>query len=134
MDSRLSVVDIISPDISVPWHNNKAIINEVNFAPLFGGGEISRHYMKNFFTTFIHKDGRIPIEVFVGDDDETMQNALKKQKQFIQEGSQCFLTTHSTTLDAQGKRAYFSSTKTYAKNLGFITGFKCRCPYFSSTK
>ncbi|WP_294347916.1 hypothetical protein [Prosthecochloris sp.] len=31
-------IDIISADISVPWYENGAIINEVNYAPLSGGG------------------------------------------------------------------------------------------------
>ena len=35
-------IDIISTDISRPWFETGAVINEVNFAPLLGGAEISR--------------------------------------------------------------------------------------------
>jgi acyl-coenzyme A synthetase/AMP-(fatty) acid ligase/D-alanine-D-alanine ligase-like ATP-grasp enzyme len=34
-------IDIISPDIARPWHENGAVINEVNFSPLLGAA-ISR--------------------------------------------------------------------------------------------
>jgi acyl-coenzyme A synthetase/AMP-(fatty) acid ligase/D-alanine-D-alanine ligase-like ATP-grasp enzyme len=59
-------IDIISPDISRPWHENGAIINEVNFAPLLGGAEISRRHIPAFLDGLMQGDGRIPVEVFVG--------------------------------------------------------------------
>jgi acyl-coenzyme A synthetase/AMP-(fatty) acid ligase/D-alanine-D-alanine ligase-like ATP-grasp enzyme len=59
-------IDIISPDISRPWHENGAIINEVNFAPLLGGGEISRRHIPAFLDGLLQGDGRIPVELFVG--------------------------------------------------------------------
>jgi cyanophycin synthetase len=59
-------VDIISPDIAQPWYANKAILNEVNFSPLLGGGEISRSHLPAFMASFVKDMGRIPMEVFVG--------------------------------------------------------------------
>jgi cyanophycin synthetase len=41
-------VDVISSDITQPWHQNGAIINEVNHAPLLGGGEISAAFRWKF--------------------------------------------------------------------------------------
>ena len=41
-------IDIITPDIGTPWHANGAIINEVNYAPLLGGGEISPRHVPEF--------------------------------------------------------------------------------------
>ena len=39
-------VDMISCDITVPWHANGAVINEVNFAPALGTSVISRLHVK----------------------------------------------------------------------------------------
>jgi hypothetical protein len=38
-------IDFISNDVSEPWYKNGAAFNEVNVAPLLGGGEISRGYI-----------------------------------------------------------------------------------------
>lgn len=59
-------VDLITTDISRPWHETGAVINEVNYAPLLGGGEISRRYVSDYVERLVRGDGRIPAEVFVG--------------------------------------------------------------------
>lgn len=60
-------VDIITPDIAQPWHATGAIINEVNYAPLLGGGEISRSHLPEFIRRLMGKRlGRIPVEAYVG--------------------------------------------------------------------
>jgi cyanophycin synthetase len=91
-------IDIISPDISKPWHENGAIINEVNFAPLFGGGEISRSHIPRFFADFIDGDGKIPIEAF-----DTEEAAIAKQAAYQRQGLRCYFTTSATTIDFSGK-------------------------------
>jgi cyanophycin synthetase len=95
-------IDIISPDISYPWHQNGGIINEVNFAPLFGGAEISRSYIPKFFSEFINGEGRIPIEIH-----ETLLEAKNKQHQYIKKGMKCFLVASHETLDANLNKIYF---------------------------
>lgn len=90
-------IDIISSDISKPWHENGAIINEVNFVPLFGGAEISRSYIPSFFADFINGKGIIPIEVF-----ETEQESFKRQADLLNQGLRCFYTSSSKTLDSTG--------------------------------
>ena len=57
---HIAGVDIISPNIEQPWHANGAIINEVNFAPLLGGADISRSKIPNFLKKLIEDEGRIP--------------------------------------------------------------------------
>jgi cyanophycin synthetase len=65
MNLHIAGVDIISSDIRQPWHQNGAIINEVNYAPLLGGAEISRSYLPQFFNLlFDEKRGQIPLEIF----------------------------------------------------------------------
>lgn len=88
-------IDIISSDISVAWHHNSAIINEVNFAPLFGGGEISRSYIAEFLAELMQGDGRIPIDVF-----DSEEAALAKQADDLSKGLSCFYTSATRTLDA----------------------------------
>lgn len=91
-------IDIISSDITKPWHTNGAIINEVNFAPLFGVAEISRSYITKFFAEFIEGDGKIPIEVF-----DSKEAAEEFQKGQAAQGKRCYITTNDSTLDELGK-------------------------------
>ena len=95
---HISGVDIISTDISEPWFANGAIINEVNYAPLFGGGEISKSYIPAFFSSFLDGDGKIPIEVF-----DTMSAALAFQQQQLAQGKRCYYTDAVKTLDDSGQ-------------------------------
>jgi cyanophycin synthetase len=91
-------IDIISSDITKPWHENGAIINEVNFAPLFGGAEISRSHIPKFFAGFIERDGKIPIEVL-----DTEEAALAFQKEQAAQGRRCYMTTSNRTIDELGQ-------------------------------
>jgi len=92
-------IDIITDDISKSWSETNAIINEVNFAPLFGGGEISKSCIPKFFDDFIEKDGRIPLEIFVGNTQETINIAKGKQQEYLDAGFKCYLTNQNMTLD-----------------------------------
>lgn len=94
-------VDIISTDIARPWYENGAILNEVNFAPLLGGGEISRRHLPRFFERFIDGDGRIPVSVVVGGD-EAWELARRRQQQWRQQGVSCFATSHDRSLMPAG--------------------------------
>ena len=95
-------VDIISPDITRPWHENGAIINEVNFAPLLGGHEISRGYIASYLRDLVEEDGRIPVEVFVGGA-EAFAAARSRHAELVSRGTAAFLTSHDTTFDATGR-------------------------------
>ena len=92
-------VDIISPDITEPWYENGAIINEVNFAPLLGGAEISRSYIPAFLSEYLGGDGKIPIETFVCED-----AALAQQAVYRQNGLRCFFASQTTITDGSGKQ------------------------------
>jgi hypothetical protein len=90
-------IDMISTDLSQPWHTNGAIINEVNFSPLFGGAPISRSYIPQFLTKLIQGQGKIPIVMF---DSEHL--ALEFQQQQIANKVRCFLTYVDATIDDKG--------------------------------
>jgi cyanophycin synthetase len=90
-------IDMISEDISKPWYVNGAIINEVNFAPLIGGAEISRSYLSAFFAQLIKGDGTIPIEYA-----DHLEAAMERQEIFRIKDLRCFVTTPYQTFDATG--------------------------------
>lgn len=96
---RLDVagVDIISPDISRPWYENGAIINEVNFAPLLGGAEISRRQLGDYLRRIVKGSGRIPVEVFVGGA-AAWQAALVRQEALGASGVRAWLSSGKRTL------------------------------------
>lgn len=100
-DLEVAGIDIITPDISRPWHENGAIINEVNFAPLLGGGEISRSHIAEFLARLVVGDGRIPVEVFLGSD-AAFAAAIGRQKELVADNLACYLTTDATTLTPSG--------------------------------
>jgi cyanophycin synthetase len=95
-------VDMISPDITAPWHANGAIINEVNFAPLLGGGEISRRYVDEYLVRLVDGRGRIPVEVFVGGA-AAWEAAEARWRARLQAGVVAFLCNDVRTLGGDGQ-------------------------------
>jgi D-alanine-D-alanine ligase-like ATP-grasp enzyme len=97
---QVAGVDIICSDISVPWYESDAIINEVNYAPLFGGGEISRSAIPTFFERFIEGKGTIPVELFSTDQSKEAKN---RQRELSRQGIRCYLTSDKETLGPDGE-------------------------------
>ena len=95
-------IDIISPDISRPWHENGAIINEVNFAPLLGGAEISRRHIPAFLDGLLQGNGRIPVEVFVGGEN-AFRAATARWQSLRSSGVGAVLTNGKETFSASGE-------------------------------
>lgn len=66
---RCAGVDLISQDIGIPWFTNGAVINEVNFSPVIGR---THAYQRKATTAYMQalfpSKGRIPIEVYLGQD------------------------------------------------------------------
>lgn len=90
-------VDIISTDISVPWYENGAVINELNFAPLLGGAAISRAYIPVYLGRLISGDGKIPVEIFEHEDAWRC-----RYTQLCNAGQRCFTVTSTGVLDGTG--------------------------------
>jgi cyanophycin synthetase len=93
-------IDIISSDITKPWYENGAIINEVNFSPLLSGRADSS-VLDNILDEIISDNGKIPIEVFVGDD-SALQKAKDYQFELSQKGRKFWLTSDKLTLTPDG--------------------------------
>lgn len=98
LDLHIAGVDIITADISIPWHENGAIINEINFSPLLGGAEISRSYLDNFFSQLILDNGKIPIKLF-----KTMIAASDSIETFKNTNQRCFLMHSKKVIDNLGQ-------------------------------
>jgi cyanophycin synthetase len=62
---RVAGVDLITTDITRPWHENGAILNEVNFKPFFGGN-LDNDKVHPYMETLVDGDGRIPAHAVVG--------------------------------------------------------------------
>lgn len=112
-------VDIISPDISVPWHVNGAMINEVNYAPHFGGTEVARSRMPAFIDGLMEGDGRIPVEVFIGKK-TARQAAERQQSQWRAAGLRAWVTGATDTCDDQGARVPMACTGSFARTLALL--------------
>ena len=104
---QVAGVDIICSDISTPWHECDAIINEVNYAPLFGGGEISRRAIPAFFETFIDGNGMIPVELFNSDQ---VTEAKNRQRELSRQGVRCYFTSGTETLDPGGEKLWINGS------------------------
>lgn len=61
-------VDLISMDITRPWHENGAIVNEVNFKPYLGGN-LENDKLNPYMQALVCGDGRIPVHAVAGDGD-----------------------------------------------------------------
>lgn len=61
-------VDLMTTDISQPWHQNGAIINEINFKPLFGG-DLTNDKTHPYLESLLPLGGKIPVHVLLGDGD-----------------------------------------------------------------
>lgn len=102
-------VDIISRDITQPWFFNGAVINEVNYAPLLGGGDISRRHIPRFLTLWLPDRGRIPVHVLVGGQN-AWQQALEQHQNLLEQNTAAFLTSDAVTVDSQGDLLRLTST------------------------
>ncbi|MAT50277.1 MAG: carboxylate--amine ligase [Porticoccaceae bacterium] len=94
-------IDIISTDIGRSWTETGAIINEVNFSPVLGGGEISKSYLPAYLRGLLPAGGRIPIDVHVGGS-AALHSAREHQARLVGAGAKCYLSSYCLTLDSQG--------------------------------
>lgn len=101
-DLQIAGIDLISEDVTAPWHANGAIVNEVNFAPLLGGGEISRACIPDFLARIVDGDGRIPVELYSGGQ-QAWARGLERWKALRAEGVAAALTRADLTLSPSGE-------------------------------
>jgi cyanophycin synthetase len=113
-------IDIISKDISIPWYQNKAVINEVNYAPHFGATDVARSIMPHYVDQLMHGDGRIPIEIFIGEH-LAWEAALKCQQVWIQSGLLAWITSDEQTLNHHGSKVILASSLSFQRTLALLS-------------
>jgi cyanophycin synthetase len=106
-------VDIISSDITRPWFENGAIINEVNYSPTITNRS-ERNVVSHVLHELLSNDGKIPIEVFLGDD-TAMSEAKKVQSNYAKRGVQCWLTNHIISLSPDGEMIPLVANNLFSK-------------------
>jgi D-alanine-D-alanine ligase-like ATP-grasp enzyme len=116
---EIAGIDFISVDISQPWHSNGAVINEVNYAPLLGEGAISKQHVSEFVAGLITGNGRIPVEVFVGDA-AAAEAARQKAAQLHEKGMAIMVTSHDWTQWGDGRKITLTADGLYARTRAMI--------------
>jgi len=94
-------VDLITTDISVPWRENGAVINEVNHAPLFAVKPQRKHLLREFVEAILPDGGRIPVHLVIGGR-EALKRGRDLQMARCADGERCFLTAGDSTLRPDG--------------------------------
>jgi cyanophycin synthetase len=103
MGLTMGGVDLITPDITVPWHKNGAIINEINYMPQVlkdidddARAAVARVALQG------EGDGRIPVH-FVTGVGERDTAARDLRSQLAGEGETCHLVSTEICEDPEGK-------------------------------
>jgi cyanophycin synthetase len=100
-------IDFISTDISVPWHQNNAVINEVNFAPVMGRTyPYQRHATQEYLKLIFPHLGRIPIRVFYGQENRALANQIREN--FIRTGQRCYFVSDHTVINFDGNEIHMA--------------------------
>lgn len=97
---EIAGVDIMTTDIGRPWHETGAIINEVNYAPLLGGGEISRARIPALLRRLLPDQGRIPW--YAGQGETAWHQAVCCWQAWRDEGKRAYLTSGTHTFGPDG--------------------------------
>lgn len=106
-------IDIISADITRPWYETRAIINEVNFSPLLSG-PITGGLISTWLDEWIPNCGRIPIEaVLSGDGDLSL--GLHIQSKYASRGISCYLASSDTVVSPRGEFIAMAATGVYER-------------------
>jgi cyanophycin synthetase len=106
-------IDIISEDITRPWYENGAIINEVNFSPLIAD-RTQQNIISHLLNEWLPNGGKIPIEVFVGGN-AALNKARAVQSNYTKKGVQCWLTNHLTSLSPSGEMCPLAAHNLFSK-------------------
>ena len=112
-------VDIISPDITRPWHENGAIINEVNSSPLLGASQSSLDALPALMARLAPGDGRIPVEAVVGAEG-ALRGAHARQRHWADRGLACYVVSHALTEDPSGNAVPTTARGLFARCMALL--------------
>jgi cyanophycin synthetase len=95
-------VDLMTTDVTRPWWETGGIITEVNYRPHFGATYAASSRMQDFLNRIIKKQGRIHIEVFIGNE-LTLEPALARRQQLQEQGLNSYVCTPSLVFGPLGE-------------------------------
>ena len=101
---QVAGIDIITSDISEPWYETGAIINEVNFAPLLGGGDISKQNIGKYLDLLLKDGGKIGVEVY-----NNYQDAMYRQNELILAGTKAYFVSEEKVFDFKKELVFFKN-------------------------
>lgn len=102
-------IDFITDQISEPWVETGAVISEVNFKPSLGAGDISRQHLPEYMRRLMGKSGRIPVEVFVGNEQALI--AARAHAEMLKDKEiGVYLTTDTETFGPMGENISLAKT------------------------
>lgn len=101
-------VDLISTDITRPWHENGAILNEVNFKP-FLSGNLDNDKLHPFMVSLVDGDGRIPVHAVGGDGDVWARGRALRQR-LGQQGILAHVCGHNAVESPSGQPLHLLAT------------------------
>jgi cyanophycin synthetase len=112
-------VDFISTDIARPWHDNGAVINEVNYSPVMGRTHpfqrrAARAYMRSIFPS----KGKIPIDVFVGSGYRS--NAVRLWQQQVASGRRTVFCADEGILAQDGQPLHLAGPSSAYEKIGML--------------
>lgn len=112
-------VDLITRDISVPWYENDAAINEVNYSPVLGRThDYQREGVRAYLHAMFSGRGKIPIEIFVGAGLKHVVDA--RQQEFAAKGVACFVSAGEGVVDAQRKTLRLAGAFIQPEQIGML--------------
>lgn len=111
-------IDIISTDITRPWYENGAIINEVNFSPLLSGRHTGK-VIASLLDEWLPCNGHIPVEVVIGGE-SAMAEGLRIRADYAIRGVRCWLINHLETVADSGDSRAIAASGLYGRCMALL--------------
>jgi cyanophycin synthetase len=111
-------IDMISVDITRPWHENGAIINEVNFSPLLTDRQDGAR-IGPLLDEWLPGGGYIPVEAVMGGE-SAMAEGLRIRDDYASRGIRCWLTNHLETVSDGGEQSAVASLGLYGRCMALL--------------
>jgi cyanophycin synthetase len=108
-------VDLIIEDVTRPWHEQGAIINEMNHSSEFFSARREEDAAR-VIPAIVDGDGRIRVHLVTGEGD-LLGAARAVKAQLAQEGRRCHLTTASHSEDPDGETIVMPLTTLFERGL-----------------